>query len=354
MNTAIITGITGQTGSYMAELLLKEGFKVVGLVRRTSKINTENINNILLKYNDKQLFIEEGDLTDYVSTTELIKKYKPKFLFNFAAQSHVHVSWKQPVNTFLTNTNSVLNLLEGVRLYSPDTIFYQASTSEMFGDVVTMPQNEYHPLRPRSVYGASKVAAHSLVKVYRESYGLEAYCGILYNHESPRRHESFVTRKITKAVVKISKELKRGLTPTPLILGNLDSKRDWSHAFDMCQGIWLMVNSGRNKDYVLASGETKTIREFLELAFNFSDVSYIDVNPEKLEPAMGENNLQINYTHPKGDRPLVLSSREFYRPAEVDILLGDPSLAIKELGWHRAYNFTDLVSEMILYDTRNG
>ncbi len=349
MDIAVVTGITGQTGSYMAELLLEKGVKVIGLVRRVSKINSENIKHILDK-----ITLEEGELTDYISTTEIIKKYKPKYLFNFAAQSHVHVSWKQPVSTFVTNTNSVLNLLEGIRLYSPETIFYQASTSEMFGDVLTVPQDESHPLRPRSIYGAAKVAAHSLVKVYRESYNLEAYCGILFNHESPRRHESFVTRKITKAVAKISKELKRGLTPTPLILGNLDSKRDWSHAFDMCQGIWLMVNSGRNKDYVLASGETKTIREFLELAFNFSGVSYIDVNPEKVEPATGKNSLQINYIHPKGNRPLVLSSREFYRPAEVDILLGDPSLAIKELGWYRTYNFPDLVSEMIMYDTRNG
>lgn len=345
MQTAIVTGITGQTGSYMAELLLKEGLKVVGLVRRTSKVNTENINSILDK-----ITLEEGDLTDYVSTTELIKKYKPKFLFNFAAQSHVHVSWQQPVNTFLTNANSVLNLLEGIRLYSPHTIFYQASTSEMFGDVITSPQDETHPLRPRSVYGAAKVAAHVLVKVYRESYNLEAYSGILYNHESERRHESFVTRKITKAVAKISKELKRGLIPTPLVLGNLDAKRDWSHAYDMCQGIWLMVNSGNNKDYVLASGEMHSIREFLEASFDAAEISYIDVNLDRTEPSSDIQGLQINYIHPKGNRPLVLSSREFYRPAEVETLLGNPQKAILELGWKKAYSFQDLVSEMVFTD----
>ena len=370
-----ITGITGQDGSYMADYLLQHGrekCEIYGLVRRSTKPPLENIEHILDK-----ITLVEGDLNDSHSIDKIIQDLQPNYIINLAAQSHVHVSWKQPLYTLNTNTVAVLNLLEAIRKYSPHSRFYQASTSEMFGNVEYSPQDEAHPLKPRSIYGAAKCAAHHLVKVYRESYNLYAVSGILFNHESPRRHESFVTRKITKGIAKIFHELEGEKKITPIYLGNVFAKRDWSHALDFCDGIWKMLNqewlidfdfsSPHNlqiKDYVLSSSETYSVLQFINFAINAASIEAdveVVVEPYNILSQSSDEESQKNieqYLNSHDSCPIlkingqdaVIIKREFFRPAEVELLLGCSKRARDELGWEPKYSLQNLVEEMVKTD----
>lgn len=371
MRKVLITGITGMDGSYMADYLLAHtDHKVYGLVRRSTKVPEENIAH--LRGNPRIEFIE-GDLLDYVSLENIIADIKPDYLINFAAQSHVHVSWEQPIYTWQVNTEGVLKLLEAIRKHAPLCRFYQASSSEMFGDVITARQDESHPFRPRSIYGASKCAAHNLVKVYRESYNLYAVAGICFNHEGERRHESFVTRKITKGVARIAKALKEGGPFEPIELGNLDATRDWSHAMDFCDGIWRMLNQEVYRqdlhpelylegsyskyliqplrDYILASGGSHSIREFVEKAFKAAEIQGVwwhglSAKPEGQEYLLSNDGVLAT----KKYVPLVKINPKFYRPAEVQTLLGDATAARQELGWKPQISFGQLVERMGKHD----
>lgn len=324
--TAVITGITGQDGSYLAELLLKKDYRVVGLYRRSSTNSFSRIHSTLLS--NSNLVLEEFDLTDPSDCSYIIEKYEPDEAYNLAAQSHVATSFKQPTTTFDINTVGVLNLLEAIRARCPKTRFYQASTSEMFGSnyVESLDlgkyQNEETPFVPQSPYAIAKLASHHMVRIYRDAYNLYACSGILFNHESPRRGENFVTRKITKYIGDLINKKIDG-SVQKLRLGNLDATRDWGHAKDYVYGMYLMLQQSTPKDYVLATGETHTVREFLEIAFNHVDLNYQDY---------------------------VVIDPEFYRPCEVPYLRGDASLAKKELGWVNRVSFEKLVSEMVQYD----
>jgi len=374
MNTTpkkiIVTGCTGQTGSYMVDYLLKNtDCDIYGAIRRLSVDNHENIAHF--KKNPRFKLIEM-DLGDSESIEYSIREIKPDYYINFAANSFVGTSWKLPVNHFQSNTMAVLHQLEAIRKHAPHCRYYNSGSSEEWGDVIYSPQDELHPARPRSPYGASKASSRCIVKVWRESYNLYAIQGTALNHESPRRGANFVTRKITLAVSNMVKEGKLGLPITPLVLGNLEAKRDWSHAADFVRGIWMMMNQEKyrsdlqpelynegkyNKDlirplkeYVLASGEAHTIREFVEACFKFAEIDIVDVNPQRVAPATDLNGLQINYCFESGGEPAVLVSREFYRPADVETLLGNSSLIRKELGWKPNYSFNDLVAEMMMSD----
>lgn len=351
----VITGITGQDGSLMADYLLKNEptAHIYGVVRQLSVPNHSNISHLK---DHGRVTLLEGDITDPHSMSGIIEGLQPDYFINLAANSFVGTSWKNPTQVVNTNTLSVLNQLETIRKHSPKTRYYQAGSSEEFGDVAFTPQNEAHPLRPRSPYAASKAAARHLVKVYRDSYGIYAVAGWLFNHEGVRRGGQFVTRKITKAVAKIVLGLKNRCAAPPLVLGNLEAKRDWSDAEDFVDGIWKMLNQDKPKDYVLSSGETHSVREFVETAFNVAGIPVIDTNPDRVPPTMDSNALQINYkiSLHNGEQifelPVVCVSPEFYRPAEVDILLGDSTAARKELGWSPKVNFETLVQKMVLQD----
>jgi GDPmannose 4,6-dehydratase len=370
----LITGITGQDGSYMAEYCLELGHEVYGMVRRTSTINLANVKHLLSNPNFKIVY---GDLLDGTSLDSLVKKIHPDYFINFAAQSFVGCSWEIPEETFMAGAVGVLKCLEAVRKNAPHCRFYNAGSSEQFGDVAYAPQDEKHPFRPRSPYGAAKAAAHYLVKVYRESYNIYAVQGLLFNHESERRGEEFVTRKITKGVGRIVEALQKSQEFVPIELGNLDSKRDWSHSRDFIDGVWRMLNqeiygtidtaeSSANrkggillprpveyylaplvKEYVLASGETHTIREFVEKAFTHAGIkghwtfrgtqgNYVPPENETFETEDGKILVRIN---PK-----------FYRPADVELLLGDSTLIQKELGWKPTISFDNLVKRMVECD----
>lgn len=321
---ALITGICGQDGSYLAELLLSKGYEVHGLIRRSSSFNTGRIEHLMANteiYN-KSLFLHYGDLTDYTSLYSLIVKHNPNEIYNLGAQSHVKVSFDMPVFTGETVGVGALNLLEAIRAYQDSTgnqiRFYQASSSEMFGKVQEVPQKETTPFYPRSPYGCAKVYAHWLTVNYRESYDIHASCGILFNHESPRRGETFVTRKITRAVGRIYHGLQK-----KLYLGNLDAYRDWGYAGDYVEAMWMMLQHDTPDDYVVATGKMITVREFCQKAFarfsmNYED--YVEVDPR------------------------------YYRPAEVDQLLGDSTKAKNKLGWIPKTNIDDLVEMMADHD----
>lgn len=355
--TVIITGVTGQDGSYMVEFLLNNTtHRIVGIVRHSTKPHLAYLQKSL---RDSRFTLETGDLADSHSINRIVKQYKPDYFINLAAQSFVGASWDAPEHTFNVDAMGVLRCLEAIRHYAPECRFYNAGSSEEFGDVQFAPQNETHPFRARSPYGAAKVAAHQLVKVYRESYNLYALQGLLFNHESPRRGDLFVTRKITKQVAQIKLALDQGRVPQPVVLGNLEASRDWSHAEDMVRGIWMMMNQevcnptfkGTNRDlqeYVFASGRTHTIREFIELSFKTAGIDITDTNLQRLEPVQDEKAEQINYVG--GENPLVTVSPKFFRPAEVTMLLGDPTRAKKELGWRPLHTFEALVSEMVKSD----
>ncbi len=310
---AFITGITGQDGSYLAEQLLADGYEVHGLMRRSSSFNTARIDHIFDK-----LHLHYGDLTDGAAISCLIAKIQPHEIYNLGAQSHVRVSFECPAYTIDTIVGGTLNMLEAFRQHCPNARFYQASSSEMFGEVVETPQRETTPFRPQSPYACAKVAAHHLVRNYRESYGLHASCGILFNHESPRRGETFVTRKITKAVAHMMRGHKN-----ELVLGNLDAKRDWGYAPEFVTGMRLMLAQDQPDDYVLATGETHTVREFLDEAFSLAELL-----------------------------PKFRQDPRLFRPSEVDLLLGDASKAREKLGWVPKVTFKSLVRNMLEADFR--
>lgn len=332
MKSALITGITGQDGSYLAELLLSKGYKVFGLVRRKSKLDYGNVEHI----KDKIEFIY-GDLIDQVSLINALKTSKADEVYNLAAQSFVATSWEQPVATLQMNGTGVINLLEAIRIVNPQARFYQASTSEMFGLVQEIPQKETTPFYPRSPYGVAKLYGHWITKNYRESYNMFACTGILFNHESERRGKEFVTRKITDAVAKIHLGLQEYVE-----LGNLESKRDWGHARDYVKAMWLMLQQNKPDDYVVATGKTRTVREFAETAF-----ACVGINI-KWE-GKGANEIGIDETSGK---VVVKINPEFFRPAEVEILIGCPDKAKNVLGWELETSFGCLVERMVSNDIK--
>lgn len=327
---ALITGITGQDGSYLAELLLEKEYEVYGIMRRKSVVDYGNAEHI----KDKIHFIY-ADMTDPVSLITAIKISKADEVYNLAAQSFVGTSWEQPLATADIDALGVTNILEAIRTVKPEARFYQASTSEMFGLVQEMPQSEKTPFYPRSPYGVAKLYGHWITKNYRESYHLYACSGILFNHESERRGKEFVTRKITDAAARIKQGIQEYLE-----LGNLDSKRDWGHSKDYVRAMWLMLQQETPDDYVIATNETRTVREFVETAF-----SHIGITIEW--KGQGVDEVGINKSTGK---VVIKINPQFFRPAEVDVLLGNPAKAENKLGWKREIPFTELVTRMVDHD----
>jgi len=319
---ALITGITGQDGSYLAELLLAKGYEVHGIIRRASTFNTGRLDSIYSDIHEAKtrLFLHYGDLSDASALSRLLNRIKPDEVYNLAAQSHVRVSFDSPEYTTDITATGAVRLLEAMRETGLNPRFYQASSSEMFGLVRETPQRETTPFYPRSPYGCAKVYAYWITVNFREAYGLHASNGILFNHESPRRGETFVTRKITRAVAHIAAGLQ-----DKLFLGNLDAKRDWGYAREFVEAMWLMLQQDKPDDYVVATGETHSIREFLDLAFGQADLDWkkhVEIDPR------------------------------YYRPAEVDILMGDYSKAKKKLGWEPRTKFPELVKLMVEADIK--
>ena len=315
MPTALITGITGQDGSYLADFLLTKGYKVVGMVRRSSTVTFERIHHI---QDDIELI--QGDLHDQSSLVDLIEEHKPDEVYNLAAQSFVPTSWNQPVLTGEVTALGVTRILEAIRQVNPKTRFYQASSSEMFGKVQEVPQKESTPFYPRSPYGVAKVYGHWITVNYRESYDLFAVSGILFNHESPRRGLEFVTRKVTYGVARI----KLGMA-NELRLGNLDSRRDWGYALDYVEAMWLMLQQDQPDDFVIGTGETNSVRTLCQIAFEFVGLDYQDY---------------------------VRQDPRFYRPAEVDLLVSDPRRARKALNWREKVSFKELIRMMVEADLK--
>ena len=338
-STALITGATGMDGSHLSDFLLEKDYKVYGLIRRSSTNTTERLNDALRHPNFELI---EGDITDATGINRIVSQIQPDELYNLAAQSHVGTSFNEPVATFTINAIGPLNILEAIRQNSPKTKFYQASTSELFGDTTICPQNENTPFMPRSPYGIAKLAAHHATKMYREAYNIFACAGILFNHEGPRRGENFVTRKITQYIGELHEvspmykyelngqkllgyDHKDGLkTMGPLALGNLDARRDWGYAPEYIECMWKMLQLETPRDFVIATGETHSIREFLDYAFgciNIEDwANYVEIDPK------------------------------FYRPADVNLLLGDASRAKRVLGWEPKVKFEELVRLMVKAD----
>lgn len=314
MKRALITGITGQDGSYLAELLLEQGHEAYGLIRRCSNRNTQRIEHLL-----DYIKLVSGDVTDQTSLDGAVEEVKPDLIFHLAGQSHVQVSWQQPELTGNVTGLGTLRMLEAMRKYAPEARFYNAASSEMFGKVQETPQRETTPFYPRSPYGCAKVYGFEITRNYRESFDLFACSGICFNHESLRRTETFVTKKIAVGVARI----KHGLQ-SYLELGNLTAQRDFSHAKDIVRGIALMLEQSTPQDFVLASGETHSVEEFVELAFRIAGIN--------------------------DWRPFVKFNPAFMRPAEVDVLLGDPSKAHRVLGWKREYGFEDIVADMVTFE----
>lgn len=310
MSTAIITGITGQDGSYLAELLLKKGYQVIGVARRSSTVNNERIKHLL-----DDITVVQGDLQDQGSLLALLEEYKPTEVYNLAAQSFVPTSWNQPALTGDVTALGVTRLLEAIRFVNPKIRFYQASSSEMFGKVLEVPQKEDTPFYPRSPYGVAKVYGHWITVNYRESFNMFTTSGILFNHESPRRGLEFVTRKIADTVARI----KLGKT-NELRLGNLEAQRDWGFAGDYVEAMWLMLQQERADNYVIGTGETHSVREFCEVAFSHVGLDY---------------------------KEFVIQDERFYRPAEVDLLISDPSKARAALKWELSVSFKELVTMMV-------
>lgn len=330
MKNALITGITGQDGSYLAELLLEKGYNVYGIMRRKSVVDYGNVEHI----KDKLHFIY-ADMTDVVSLMNALRISDADEVYNLAAQSFVATSWEQPLATADIDALGVTNMLEAIRNIKPSARFYQASTSEMFGLVQEMPQTEKTPFYPRSPYGVAKLYGHWITKNYRESYDLYACSGILFNHESERRGKEFVTRKITYAVARI----KQGVQDC-LELGNMDSKRDWGHSKDYVRAMWLMLQQDTPDDYVIATNETRTVREFVETAFGHVGIK---INWE------GTGVDEVGKDAETG-KVIVKVNKNFFRPAEVDVLLGNPAKAESVLGWKRDISFSELVERMVKND----
>jgi GDPmannose 4,6-dehydratase len=336
---ALITGITGQDGAYLADFLLGRGYIVHGIKRRSSSLNTERIDYLYRDRHDAdvRLFLHYGDMTDSTNLTRLIGQIRPTEIYNLAAQSHVQVSFETPEYTANTDAIGTLRMLEAVRILGlrDQVRFYQASTSELFGKVRETPQRELTPFYPRSPYAVAKLYAYWITVNYREAYGLHASNGILFNHESPIRGETFVTRKITRAVAAIERGYQERL-----YLGNLDARRDWGHARDYVEGMWRILQQDEPDDYVLATGETHTVREFVELAFDHIGHSIV---------WRGEGDQEEGCCRRTG-RVLVAIDKTYLRPTEVDLLLGDPAKALTKLGWRHRTSFHDLVAEMVEAD----
>jgi len=336
MKKAFITGITGQDGSYLAELLLEKGYEVHAILRRASVFTTQRIEHIL---EHEKMFTYHGDLTDSSNLHRLLMKIKPDEVYNLGAQSHVSVSFEVPEYTADVVGLGAIRLLDAVRDLGPNCKYYQASTSELFGGIPgTEPQSESTPFYPKSPYGAAKLYAYWVTVNYRESYNLFACNGILFNHESPRRGETFVTKKITQAVARIHQGRQKMLK-----LGNMDAKRDWGHAKDFVYAQWLMLQQNKPQDYVIATGETHTVREFVELSFK-----EVGIDIEWQGSGIDEKGIDN-----KTGLVLVMVDEKYFRPAEVELLLGDPSKAEKDLGWKRQVSFKGLVSGMVKYDLEN-
>lgn len=337
--TALITGITGQDGSYLTELLLEKGYEVHGIIRRASTFNTSRIDHIYQDPHEshRRLFLHYGDLSDGSNLSRLIESIQPDEIYNLAAQSHVRVSFDIPEYTGDVDALGTVRLLDAIKESGVKTKFYQASSSEMFGMVQEVPQKETTPFYPRSPYGAAKVYSYWITKNYRESYNLFACNGILFNHESPRRGETFVTRKITRGLARI----KLGIDET-LYLGNLDAKRDWGYAKDYVEGMWLMLQQDQPDDYVLATNETHTVREFVEVSAKLLGFD-LEWRGEDLE----EEGIDK-----KTGTVIVRIDPEYFRPAEVDLLIGDYSRAKKQLGWTPSVTFEGLVKLMVEADLK--
>ena len=339
--TALITGVAGQDGSYLARLLLQQGYEVHGIKRRSSSFNTERIDDLYSDPRERvtRFHLHYGDLTDTTNVIRLVQEIRPDEIYNLAAQSHVGVSFETPEYTGNADALGTLRLLEAIRILglAGSTRFYQASTSELYGSVRETPQSETTQFYPRSPYGVAKLYAYWITVNYREAYGLHASNGILFNHVSPVRGETFVTRKITRGVAAIEKGVQR-----TLYLGNLDAKRDWGHARDYVDGMWRMLQQDEPGDYVLATGETHSVREFIELAFQRAG---------RLLRWEGVGADEVG-RDAKSGRVLVRVDPEYFRPTEVDLLLGDPSKAFAKLGWRHKTSFAELVAEMVDADLR--
>ncbi|WP_138429424.1 GDP-mannose 4,6-dehydratase [Fodinibius saliphilus] len=336
---ALITGVTGQDGSYLAEFLLKKGYKVHGIKRRSSSFNTGRIDHIYQDPHTKDLPFElhYGDLTDSTNLIRIIQDVQPDEIYNLGAQSHVQVSFDAPEYTADTDALGVLRILEAIRILdmTQHTKFYQASTSELFGKVQEVPQTEKTPFYPRSPYAAAKLYSYWITINYREAYDMFAVNGILFNHESPKRGETFVTRKITRAAVRIAAGLQE-----KTFLGNLEARRDWGHAKDYIEGMYLMLQQDEPDDYVLATGETHSVREFCELAFEHAGI------PLKW---IGDGIEEKGINAETGDSVIEIDPR-YFRPTEVELLIGEAQKARKKLGWTPKYSFEDLVKEMVYED----
>ena len=331
MKVALITGITGQDGSYLAELLLEKGYEVHGMVRRSSLINTHRIDHIY-----EQLHLHYGDMTDAINIMNVIKKVEPDEIYNLGAQSHVKVSFETPEYTGQVDALGTLRILEAVRTLGmeKDVRIYQASTSELYGLVQETPQTETTPFYPRSPYGVAKLYGYWIIKNYREAYGMYACSGILFNHESPRRGETFVTRKITRGLSRISTGLQ-----DCLYLGNLNALRDWGHAKDYVEAMWLMLQQDEPEDFVIATGEQHSVREFCEKAAPFFGLNF---------EWMGEGIDEVGF-HWGAKKPIIKVDPKYFRPTEVETLLGDPTKAKEKLGWEPKTSFDELIEDMCIY-----
>lgn len=334
---ALITGITGQDGSYLTEFLLNKGYEVHGIIRRSSSFNTQRIDHI---YENPNLKLHFGDMTDALAIDDLIKNLQPDEIYHLAAQSHVKVSFDVPGYTCQTDAFGTLNMLEAMRKHAPKAKFYNAATSELFGKVLEIPQKETTPFNPRSPYGVAKLYAFHIVKNYRESYGLFAVNGILFNHESERRGSTFVTKKITEGLIKYLK------TGQPFYLGNVYAKRDWGYAPDFIEGMFLMLQQNSPEDFVLATGETHTIKEFVnECLF------HIDEKSERFFWKKDEQNREILWDRIMNSLVIGIDEK-YYRPAEVDLLLGDATKAKEKLSWEPKVTFKELVKRMMENESR--
>lgn len=367
--TALITGITGQDGSYLAEFLLDKGYEVHGIKRRASLIKTDRVDHLYHDphYEGKPFYLHYGDLTDSSNLIRIVQETQPDEIYNLAAQSHVQVSFESPEYTADVDAMGTLRLLEAIRILGlcDKTKFYQASTSELFGKVQETPQNEDTPFYPRSPYAAAKLYAYWICKNYREAYDMFAVNGILFNHESPRRGETFVTRKITRAAVRIAAGQQE-----KLYLGNLNAKRDWGHAKDYVRGMWLMLQQHEPQDLVLATGETTTVRDFCEMAFSHLGIELkwegegvnekgivAGIDEGTFEKTMskhlnGSTSQQPNSSTLSSGETLIEIDPQYFRPTEVEFLLGDPSKACKRLGWTSEYSIDELVKDMIDSDSK--
>ena len=341
MKKALITGVTGQDGAYLSELLLEKGYEVHGIKRRTSLFNTDRIDHLYKDLHEENVnfFLHYGDLTDSTNLIRIVQEVQPDEIYNLAAQSHVKVSFETPEYTANSDALGTLRILEAIRILGLEnkTKFYQASTSELYGKVHEIPQNENTPFYPRSPYGVAKLYAYWITKNYREAYGIFASNGILFNHESPLRGETFVTRKITRAACRIALGLQQ-----KLYLGNLDAQRDWGHAKDYVEGMWRILQHDVADDFVLATGVTVAVREFVDIAFSEVGIDLDWVGDGINEKGINKKNKEV----------LVEVDPKYFRPTEVDILVGDATKAKEELGWKHTYDLKALVKDMVTADMK--